>query len=70
MTPSPLPAAEEKTMRHLAHLPRPPFHAAELRPLQHWHHPASRQLAGVALALAGATLWLQQAGHWLSQTVL
>lgn len=61
-------------MRHLAHqshaATHPTLHAAELRPLQHWHHPASRQLAGVALSLAGATLWLQQAGHWLSQTVL
>lgn len=61
-------------MRHLAHqshsATHPTLHAAELRPLQHWHHPASRQLAGVALVLAGATLWLQQAGHWLSQTVL
>lgn len=57
-------------MRHLARLPHPHLSAAALRPLEHWQHPASRQLAGVALALAGATLWLQQAGHWLSQTVL
>lgn len=53
-------------MRHLAHAAIPP---AALRPLQHWHHPARRQLAGAALALTGAVLWLQQAGQWLSQTL-
>ena len=37
---------------------------ADLHPLQHWHHPAARQVLGALLALSGLALTLQQ-GLWL-----